>query len=66
MSLLTDLCRMSKKKQVIGRFLRLFQDGIKNKTKGIALISEELVCLRQKLNFPKFRSNKVAQKYLVN
>ena len=52
MSSLTGLSRMPKKKQIIGRFLRLFQDGIKNKTKRIALISEELVCLWQKLNFP--------------
>ena len=45
MSSLTDLCRMPKKKEIIGRFLRLFQSGIKNKTKRIALISEKLVCL---------------------
>ena len=64
MSSLTDLCRIPKKKQIIGRFLRLFQDGIKNKTKRIALISEELVCLWQKLNFPAISKQQLAQKYL--
>ena len=62
MSSLTDLCRMPKKKQIIGRFLRLFQDGIKNKTKRIAVISEELVCLLPTLNFPTVSKQQVSAK----
>ena len=42
--------------------MRLFQDGIKNKTKRIALISEEFVCLCQKLNFPTISKQQVSSK----
>ena len=62
MSSLTDLGRIPKNKKIIGRFLRLFLDGIKNKTKRIALISEEFVCLCQKLNFPTVSKQQVNSK----
>ena len=62
MSTLTDLCRMVKKKKIIGRFVGLFQDGIKNKTKRIEPISKKLLCLRQKLNFATVLKQKLSAK----
>ena len=62
------LVQNAKKKQIIGRFFRLFQDGIKITTKRIALISKELVCLWQKLNFATISKQQVSAKIfrLVN
>ena len=42
---------MPKKKQIIGEYLVLFQDGIKNQNKSVAKVTEELIHLWQ-LNFP--------------
>ena len=68
MSALVELCRMPKKKKVVGRYLGLFQDGMKDKTKRIAEIVGELLSLRQKLNFPNVSKQQIHAKVsqLVN
>ena len=68
MSALVELCRMPKKKQVIGKYLGLFQDGMKDKTKRIAETVGELLSLWQKLNFPNVSKQQIRAKVsqLVN
>ena len=59
---------MPKKKQIIGRYLGLFQDGMKDKSKRIAEIVGELLSLWQKLNFPNVSKQQICAKVsqLVN
>ena len=49
---LIDLGKMPKKQQIIGEYLGLFGNGIKSKNKKVAKITEELIDLWEKLNFP--------------